>query len=63
MGELAPVVGAILRYQGVVVAGSNNGASAQNPRSGSHVFQLADLCAESSRGLGHSAAPRRGGGA
>ena len=63
MCELAPVVGAILRDQGAVVAGSNNGTAAQDTRSGSRVFQLADLCAESGRGLGHSTAPCRGGGA
>ena len=43
MGKLAPVVSAVLRDQGAVVAGSDDGAAAQDPRSCGGVFKLKEF--------------------
>ena len=58
MGQLAPIVSAVIRDQGAVVTSSDDGAAAQDPRSCSGDFEFTDLRTESGRGLGHPAAPR-----
>ena len=57
MGQLAPIVSAVIRDQGAVVTSSDDGAAAQDPRSCSGDFEFTDLRTESGRGLGHPAAP------